>query len=84
MLQTGKMGYFLEDHVTDVINPIGDIKETLQSGKKKVENLPISGPTAVNHDSHWGKDGKKWGDLENELKRYGSMRYGFGEVEYGE
>ena len=55
--------------MTDVINPIGDIKEKLQSGKAKVEDLPISGPTAVNHDSHWGKDGKKWGDLENELKR---------------
>ena len=33
MLEDGKVGYFLEDHVTDIIDPIGDIKEKLQTGK---------------------------------------------------
>ena len=68
MLQGGKIGYFLADHVTSVIDPIGDIKEKLQSGKAKVTDLPISGPSQVSHECHWGQDGKKWGNPEEELK----------------
>ena len=69
MLMDGKIGYFLEDHVTTCIDPIGDIKEKLQAGKAKVAALPISGPTQVSHELHWGKNGEKWGETEKELTR---------------
>ena len=69
MLMNGRIGYFLEDHVTTSIDPIGDIKGKLQAGKAKVEQLPISGPTQVSHELHWGKNGEKWGQTEKELTR---------------
>ena len=65
----GKIGYFLEDHVTTSIDPIGDIKDKLQTGRMKVTELPISGPTEVSHQLHWGKNGEKWGDTDKELTR---------------
>ena len=46
MLQNGKITYSLETHVTDVINPIDDIKEKLQLWKSKVVDL-ISKQTIV-------------------------------------
>jgi serine/threonine protein kinase len=67
MLMNGMIGYFLEDHVTTSIDPIGDLKGKIQSGKAKVEQLPISGPTQVSHELHWGKNGEKWGETEKEL-----------------
>ena len=67
MLEDGKVGYFLEEHVTDIIDPIGDIKEKLQTGKARVADLPISGPTQVSHELHWGKDGTKWSNAPEEL-----------------
>jgi serine/threonine protein kinase len=70
MLVDGKIGYFLEDHVTDIIDPIGDIKGKIQAGKVKVKDLPISGPTLVDHELHWGKNGERWGKTEEELRRY--------------
>ena len=70
MLDDGKIGYFLEDHVTTFIDPIGDIKVKLQTGKAKVTDLPISGPTLVCHDTHWDKNGEKWGKTKEELLRY--------------
>ena len=70
MLMDGKIGYFLEDHVTAIIDPIGSIKEKLQAGKAKVTDLPISKPTQFSHELHWGKNGEKWGKTEEELIRY--------------
>ena len=74
MLMNGRIGYFLEDHVTTSIDPIGDIKGRIQSGKAKVEQLPISGPTQVSHELHWGKNGEKWGETEKELTRWAFYR----------
>ena len=67
MLQDGKTGYFLEDHVTKIIDPIGDIKEKLKSGRASVGDLPIGTPTHVSHQLHWGKDGTKWSNADDLL-----------------
>ena len=60
MVTDGKIGYFLEDHVTTILDPIGG---KIQVGKAKVAQLPIS------HDGHWGKNGEKLGKTEEELMR---------------
>ena len=73
MTTDGRIGYFLEDHVTTILDPIGDIKEKLQAGKYKVAELPISAPTQVSHELHWGKNGEKWGKTEEELMRLVSV-----------
>ena len=75
MLIDGKMGYFLEDHVTNIVDPIGDIKGKIQAGKAKVTDLPISKPTQFSHDSHWSKDGEIWGKTEQDLRRYNTYIY---------
>ena len=53
MLQNGKITYSLETHVTDVINPIDDIKEKVQLWKSKVVDL-ISRQTIVRTVTHTG------------------------------
>ncbi len=60
MRANGEVGHFLAEHVTTEINPIGQLKEKVMSGKAKASELPISNPTDVTHDYHMGKDGKKW------------------------
>ena len=60
MKATGEVGHFLADHVTEELEPLTDLKELVQSGKAKASELPISGPTSVSHEYHWGQDGKKW------------------------
>ena len=46
--------------MTTELDPLGKLKEMVQSGKAKANDLPISKPTFVAHDYHWGSDGKRW------------------------
>ena len=70
MKMSGEIGLFEADHVSSALDPVGDLKEKVQSGKAKAANLPISHPTFVNHDYHWGYDGKKWGSEATRQQGY--------------
>lgn len=61
MKASGEIGLFQADHVSTELDPVGELKEKVQSGKAKAANLPISQPTFVSHEYHWGNDGMKWG-----------------------
>ena len=60
MKVSGEIGLFQADHVTTELDPVGELKEKVQSGKAKAADLPISQPTFVSHEYHWGFDGNKW------------------------
>ena len=73
MKVTGEIGHFLADHVTAQIDTIDHLREKVQSGKARVSKFPISGPTDVSHDYHWGRDGKKW--FANEVQNHDIAGY---------
>ena len=60
MKATGEIGHFLAEHVSEELEPLTNLKERVQSGKAKASEFPISEPTSVSHEYHWGRDGKKW------------------------
>lgn len=60
MSADGSIGQLSSDHVTNVVDGLGDIRAKVSSGKVKASELSISDPTSVDHMLHWGSDGKKW------------------------
>ena len=63
----GSIGQLSSDHVTTVIDGLGDVKAKLNSGKVKASELSISDPTSVDHMLHWGSDGEKWKSGDQDL-----------------
>ena len=57
---TGERGHFQEDYITTELDPLGKLKEKVQTGSAKVKDLSISGPIHVAHEYHWGSDGSRW------------------------
>lgn len=56
----GAIGQFSSDHVTSIVDGLGDIKAKVNSGKVKASDLSISDPISMDHMLHWGSDGNKW------------------------
>ena len=55
----GTIGHFRADHVSELLNPLDDIRAKVAAGKP-VEDLTIGSPTHVDHMVHYFHDGSKW------------------------
>ena len=56
----GSFGHFKPEYVTEVINPIADIRAKVAAGEANVSELSIGSPTDVDHMVHYSRDGTKW------------------------
>ena len=60
MKTDGSFGHFKSEFVTEILNPVDDIRAKLASGQTSVSDIVIGSPTHVDHMTHYNKDGSKW------------------------